>query len=186
LPFGRQSKAAIDYREQVAHREAAQAWTAHYYGAGLPEGGIELDAPSSAERVAGNAGVHLFTQDASLSAAEQMTLLLTNLQIVCAGAASDAKLTGIEPDEALRQQPSDQDVALTLLAQSPLIDKMDQSNADKEIDLVLSVAITEIARLLDEPETWSAVQKLARGVLDAGGKLSKADIELLLDSGQGA
>jgi hypothetical protein len=175
----------MDYREQVAHHEAAHAWTAHYYGAGLPEGGIDLDAGSSDEGASVHATVHLFNQNESLPVDEQMALLLTNLQIICAGAASDAKLKGIEPDEALRQQSGDEDVALKLLAQSPLIDKTDQSKAEKEIDLVLSVAVTEIARLLDKPETWSVVQKLARGVLDAGGKLSKLDIERLLAPEQG-
>jgi hypothetical protein len=175
----------MGYREQVAHHEAAHAWTAHYYGAGLAEGGINLDTHSSGEGASRSIGVHLFNQDASLPVDEQMALLLTNLQIICAGAASDAKLKGIEPDEALRQEPGDEDVALKLLAQSPLIDKTDQSRADKEIDLVLSVAVTEIARLLDKPETWSVVQRLARGVLEAGGKLSKVDIERLLGPGQG-
>jgi len=163
----------MNYREKVAHHEAAHAVIALHVGFGISEG-IDLDAPSSSvDGAFGNVGAYTADYDPALPPEVQRDDLLRNLQVFCAGAASDARNSGVEPREALSKQPGDEDAAIGMLEASPLI------GAKAENDHVLNLALQRVVTLLDRPEVWAKVERVARACLKAGGKLSKAEIELV-------
>ncbi|WP_460448299.1 hypothetical protein [Alsobacter sp. SYSU BS001988] len=81
----------------------------------MAEHGIDLNAPSSANDAFGHAGVLLIDDDDQLPLETQQWDLIRNFMVICAGAASDAKITGMEIGEALSRQVSDHNVALQAL-----------------------------------------------------------------------
>src|SRR4051794_22135660 len=100
----------MNYREQVAHHEAAHAIMGISLGPGI-SGGIDLDATTSVAGATGNIMASLFVPDATLPEEEQRRDLMRNLMIFCAGAASDARITGRSLADALKMQPGDQSAA---------------------------------------------------------------------------
>lgn len=171
----------MEFRERVAHHEAAHAVVAVRLGASVVEQGINLDATTSMEGAYGNAAVNIFQHDSDLSMEEQQQDLMRNLIIVCAGAASDAKLKGKPLREALHEQPGDERVALKLLADSSLTEKEDQSVRQKEETVLLDKALELAEKQLGNPIVWKAIQEVARASLNAGGRLAKPQIDEILD-----
>jgi len=163
----------MDYREQVAHHEAAHAVLAIRYNMGI-SGGIDLDAATSVDGAFGNAAVNLIVLDAELPIKEQRLDLARNLAVVCAGAASDARVKQIAPGDALDAQPGDYRFAVEAAMASSLVADPDEADyVVKEVGL--SHAVAEIAK----PDVWAVISRVAAAVLDAGGRLSQADIEAL-------
>lgn len=170
----------MDQRTRVAHHEAAHIWVANHQGAGIPEVGLNIDAPSSVEGAFGHAWVHFFEIDPGMDEIEQMELLARNTRIICAGAASDAKITGVELRQALENQPGDQALAIQRLRASPLIQREESDQAAKLVELILTNSLDRVAKLFAMKENWEAVRRVALAAIRAGGKLSKSEIEAAL------
>jgi hypothetical protein len=177
-PIGSQEAigVAMEHSEKVAHHEAAHAVIAVLCGAGLSDHGIDLNAPTSSPGAFGNAGAMLFDHDATLPKDEQQRLLLGNLMTICAGSASDAKISGIELSEALARQPGDKQKALQQLQSTPLIDQ-DGDGADVERDFLLEHVLDRLTKMLAKSEVWTIIQDVANAALLRGGVLSKADVQ---------
>jgi hypothetical protein len=137
------------------------------------EQGIDIDAPSSVEGAFGRAGVNIFRHDPTATEQEQQSLLRDNIAITCAGAASDARLTGRTLREALRRQPGDQRAAMQLLEASPLVQLRDREE-------VYQLLLNFTEELVNKPEIWNAIEQVAQACLDEGGQLSRAQIEAIL------
>jgi hypothetical protein len=112
----------MDYSERVAYHEAAHAVLAHRLGAQVLQQGIDITAPSSVEGAYGKAAVSVFAHEDTLDETEQRRAVVHSLAIICAGAASDAKILGRALPEALAQQPGDENVARNFLKSNPLIE----------------------------------------------------------------
>ncbi|MGT2478827.1 hypothetical protein ACU4GR_08010 (plasmid) [Methylobacterium oryzae CBMB20] len=172
----------MDYREQVAHHEAAHVVISHIFGGGPTEHGIDINAPSSMLGAFGNAGVQKLVHDPSLSEPEQRNDLIKNVAMTCAGAAADAWTMNRSLKQALQMQPSDLKVAQDEIAQSPLIQIAGRSpsavQADR--DAALQAGLDTAEYHLARPDVWALVQKVATACLANGGKLSKQQIEQLL------
>jgi hypothetical protein len=172
----------MQYRERVAHHEAAHMVLAVQIGAGIGDQGMDLNAPTSTEGAYGNATVMLLIHDASQTIEEQKEDLLRNLVIICAGAASDAKLMVRPLREALRRQPGDEKDARKLIAQSPLTEKNDEHTRREEEELLLNKALELAARQLEKPIVWKTIQEVARATLNEGGRLTKPQIEAIIET----
>jgi hypothetical protein len=173
----------MEHRARIAHHEAAHVVLAVFYGTGVNEQGIDLNASTSVEGAYGNAAVNLFAHDASLEQQEQQKDLLRNLCIVCAGAASDAKILNRSLREALSQQPGDEKVALRLLAQSTLISRENKSDAQKkEEECILEIALEKARDILGKTDVWALVEEIAQECLRKGGHLTKAEIEAMVQN----
>ena len=171
----------MNYRERVAHHEAAHAVLAHRLGAGVLPEGINLDAPTQMPGAFGNAAVNLLDHDSTLYPAEQQKDLLRNLAVVCAGAASDSKITGKPLSQALSDQPGDEKLARRLLDETPLIGTRDPQQRQAEQALVLDAALERAAHELADPVVWRAIEKVAQATVNAGGRLTKQQIEVVLE-----
>lgn len=163
----------MNEREQVAHHEAAHAVLAIRAGIGV-SGGIDLDAPTSVDGAFGQAAVNLLMLDDSLPVEEQKLDLARNLSIICAGAASDALITGATPLEALEAQPGDYSVALQHARSSSMVES-DEEAFYVVTELGLSHAIKEVARV----EVWAAIERIATAVIASGGQLEKDQVTAL-------
>jgi hypothetical protein len=155
----------VTFREQLAHHEAAHAVLALHFGAGLASQGIDLDAPTSVQGAYGTASVNLFVPDLTEPQAEQLKVCGSSLAIVCAGAASDARVLGIPLADALAAQPGDESTARQHVALYPF----GQTRGDQDNALTAGLEIAE--RTLQAPGVWDAVEAVAREVLIVGGKL---------------
>ena len=164
----------MDDRKKVAHHEAAHAVVAHSVGAGIVEGGIDIDAPSSVEGAYGRTAVNIFAHEESLTETQQKESVIHSLAIICAGAASDARLLNRPLDEALAAQSADASEAKKFLADNPLVE------TPEEAEFLLKEAMRYTAKILDRPEIWSAIELVAEECIKNDGKLSKAQIEGLL------
>ncbi len=142
-------------------------------GYGL-SGGIDLDAPTSVSGAFGTAAVNLLILDDTLSEDAQRLDLARNLAVICAGAAADAKVSGIDPVDALRAQPGDHALALDHALRSSIV----QSEEEAEY-VVLNIGLGQAVRLLDQFEIWAAVERVAAAVLAASGKLDADRVKLL-------
>ena len=165
-------------RIRVAHHEAAHVVLALRSSAGLSEHGIDLDAPTTVEDAYGIASVNVFDHDESVDEEQQRALLINSLAIICAGAASDAKLRGSALWASLRRQQGDRNAALKLLTASPLIDATNK----KEIVFVLRGTLKKTAQTLDDPAVWNEVKIVAQATLDSGGRLTRSQIEQAVSS----
>jgi hypothetical protein len=157
--------------KRIAHHEAAHSVMAILYGAGL-SGGIDLTAPTSVPGSFGVSAVSLFEPDPSLSEAEQQLEVVRSLVIICAGAASDAKLEGLTLQQAIAGQPGDLGVAQEHAKLHPIV-------SDGEIDYVIDIALSRAAQVLDRAEVWDAVEAVASAALANDGKLDRIAIEEL-------
>lgn len=163
----------MDNRARVAHHEAAHAVLSLRVGLGV-SGGIDLDAPTSVAGAFGQAAVALLVLDASLPEPEQRMDLARNLSVICAGAASDARILGIDAKDALVAQPGDRSVAIKHAADSAIVGSDEEAiHAVEEVGL--SVASKDVSR----PEVWAAIERLAAAVLEAGGQLDRDQVEQL-------
>jgi hypothetical protein len=160
----------LDEKERVAHHEAAHVVIAVLYGIAPTMHGIDLNVPTSAPGAFGNAGVATFDYDASLPGQQQRLDLVRNLAIICAGAASDARILSRPLDEALRAQVSDHQAARGYLALSPLI------SSEAEADYILEIGLARAAKLLDDNENWLLVETIAKAALGNDGALSRDEI----------
>lgn len=165
-------------RRQIAHHEAAHAIAGIWYGMGI-SGGIDLDASTSVAGAQGNVGVNLFLPDDALPDALQRQDLMRNLAVICAGAASDARLTGRSLEEAIAAQPGDRQAARDLIRTHPLVEAEPDDQVDELVGLLLERAMMMAARLLAKDEVWCVVEEVAASCLSAGGTISKADIETI-------
>ena len=171
----------MEFRRRVAHHEAAHAVIAYLHGLGLSEHGIDLDAETSVEGAYGGAGVLLIAPDPEAEAAAERLALFQNLMVVCAGAASDAKIELRELRAALSAQPGDERVALSLLAESTTIEAETTEEREAQTSYVLQLALGHVREKLDKPEVWNAVTSLADKVVRNGGVLSKSQIDCHLE-----
>jgi hypothetical protein len=160
-------------REKVAHHEAAHAVLSIRAGFGV-SGGIDLDAPTSVGGAYGNAAVNLLELDDALPEHEQRMDLARNIAVICAGAASDAKISGIEPCKALRAQPGDLKVALEHAGGSTMV-----RSPKEAVHVVMRIGLLQAVRLINCPEVWLAVERVAAAVLAAGGKLDGNQVTML-------
>lgn len=163
----------MDYRQRVAHHEAAHVVISAHFGGGPTLHGIDINAASSVSGAFGNAGVGLPDHDNTLPIEEQRFDLTKNIAIICAGAAADARTTNRNINDALQSQPGDLAVARAEIAKSPLV------GADEDED-VLQAGLATAETLLAKPDFWDAVVKIAEACLANDGKLSKDEIEALL------
>lgn len=170
----------MNFRARIAHHEAAHIVVAIIVGAGITDHGIDLDAPTSAPGAFGRAGTNLFIPDPDLPKPEQMRALANNLAIVCAGAASDAKLTSITPAQALQMQNGDETVAKRLIAGSDLIDETEREREKEENYVLYEVGLAKAVELIDKPDVWEKIQRVAIACLSSGGRLSKEQIESIV------
>lgn len=163
----------MNHTEQVAYHEAAHAVLAIHYGMGL-SGGIDLNAETSVDGAFGNVAVNLWQFDSSTSLQEQKSVLVCNLAVICAGAASDAKLKGIPLTSALDAQPGDYKKAVEIARTCGLA-------ADEyEVDfMVKEVGLVRASRDAEKREVWEAIVRVATATLEAGGKLSKEKVAAL-------
>jgi hypothetical protein len=166
----------MDDRTRVAYHEAAHAVLAYRLGGHVLEPGIDIDAPSSVTGAYGRAGVTVFAHDDRLDEREQQTAVKHSVAIMCAGAASDAKILGRNLPDALAHQPGDEKAARELLKSSPSV------TSPEEIEVVLQGGLKYAARLLERSEIWKAIDAVAQACLKAGGNLSKVEIDRLLDA----
>jgi hypothetical protein len=160
-------------RERVAHHEAAHAVLSLRAGFGV-SGGIDLDAQTSVEGAFGNAAVALSMLDADLPTAQQQMELGRNLSVICAGAASDARILEIDPEDALLAQPGDYGVAIQYAAGSSII-----GNVKDAEYVVTQIALPVAVRDVGRPEVWQAIERLAAALLEAGGRLDRDQVEAL-------
>jgi hypothetical protein len=160
-------------REQIAHHEAAHAVLAIRAGVGV-SGGIDLDAPTSVDGAFGQAAVNLLVLDDSLPVNEQRLDLARNLSIICAGAASDARITGAKPLEALEAQPGDYSLALQHARSSSVVESEEEAK-HVVTEVGLSHAVKEVARA----EVWAAIKRIATAVIASGGQLGKDQVTTL-------
>jgi hypothetical protein len=161
-------------RLKVAHHEAAHAVVAYTVGAGI-HAGIDLDTPSSVGGAFGCAAVNIFSpprEDEGLQEAQE--ILLSNIKIVCAGAASDAKILRRDIYKALDEQPGDKSFAEELLKNSPLIGSLE------EAQFVLNKGLCLVEKMLQDPQIWGAVESIAQNCIKEKGRLSKIEIEKIL------
>jgi hypothetical protein len=167
-------------RSQIAHHEAAHVVVASLYGLEVDDQGINLDAETSVAGARGNSGVKLI--DLTLSAEDDLiTDLAQNMAIICAGAASDAKITGATPANALAHQPGDFSVAMEMAHTYPYL--MSDANYPEAIKYGLLMAVDQ----LNKPDVWAVVESIAAACLEStDGRLSSADIEVLLQPLYGA
>jgi hypothetical protein len=167
----------VEYRTQVAYHEAAHIVVSVAFRLEVPDRGIDLDSATSVEGAHGNALVNLIVDDPGLSQAERRNDLVRNLAIVCAGAASDARLLGRSLRDALRQQPSDESVALDLIRASPLLSSDENGSPDTEGEFVLALGLETAESKLQSPSVWAAVETIAKAAVRAGGQLTRAEIQ---------
>lgn len=172
----------MEYREQVAHHEAAHVVISHIFGGGPTGHGIDLDAPTSVPGAFGNAGVATLIHDPDLPEKEQKIDLGRNVAIILAGAAADARTKGCAIDEALQSQPSDVRIARDTIARSPLIPTAgrDPAEVQEEREIVFRIGLQLAEQRLARPDIWAQVETIATACLANGGKLSKQQIEQLL------
>ncbi|EIZ81893.1 hypothetical protein WYO_5481 [Methylobacterium sp. GXF4] len=172
----------MEYREQVAHHEAAHVVISHIFGGGPTGHGIDLDAPTSVAGAFGNAGVATLIHDPDLPEDEQRKNLGRNVAIILAGAVADTRTKGCAVDEALQAQPSDVRIAQDTIALSPLISTADRDPAEvqEERKIVFQVGLQLAEQRLARPDIWAQVVTIATACLANGGKLSKQQIEKLL------
>ncbi len=168
----------MTHDERVAHHEAAHAVFAILGGAGLSVAGINLNTPSSVEGAFGNADTNVYIHDDELPPSEQMWQLICNLRTICAGAASDAKISGIPVRDALARQKGDEGRAYEQLHSTPLIDQ-GSDGAAAEREMVLGIALTRVSTKLAEPTVWATVEAIAKAAIERGGILPKAEIEAI-------
>lgn len=116
----------MDDRRRVAHHEAAHAVLSLRARLGV-SGGINLDAPTSVEGSFGQAAVALLVLDSSLPESEQRPDLARNVSVICAGAASDARILGIDPGDALIAQPGDRSLAIRHAADSAIVSSEEEA-----------------------------------------------------------
>lgn len=160
----------MQYREQVAHHEAAHAVMALIVGHGLSHHGMNIDAPTSVAGAFGQTGVMTFSADLSQTADDQFEDLGCLLAVTLAGAASDARIKGVELEVALEAQPGDLQVAKGLCSQYPFAQGEGETVA-------LRYGLQIAASKLEAEEAWEAVCAVARACLAANGQLSKKQIE---------
>ncbi len=111
-----------------------------------------------------------FEADLVQGEAEQFRDLGNLLAVTLAGAASDARIKGIDPMEALRDQPGDLQVAKDFCSQYPFAQSDGQATA---LHYGMQIAIKK----LEKSEAWAAVCAVARACLAANGQLTKEQIE---------
>lgn len=163
----------MEHREQVAHHEAAHAVVALYLGMGVC-GGIDLDAVTSMEGAFGNAAVNLFVADPSLPLEDQRLDLIRNLAVICAGAASDAKVKGETLENALEAQLGDRAVAIDHARAHPIV------GSDEEAEhVVMKLGLPHAGTLVGKASVWDAIVRVAEAALSAGGKLDAAEVTAL-------
>lgn len=160
----------MNHRERVAHHEAAHAVIAIFYKAGLTAHGIDLNAPTSVQGASGNAGVNIYVPDFSDPEPELRITCISNLAIICAGAAADARIEGTPLRGALASQTGDEAVARQEAARYPFC------STPAEIEGALVVALDVVWNVLAKPHVWSAVEALAAKLLAQGGKLSSRQV----------
>lgn len=163
----------MNHREQVAHHEAAHAVLAICAGIGV-NGGIDLDASTSVDGAFGQAAVNLLVIDNSMSVAEQRQDLARNLKIICAGAASDARIKGITPLEALQAQPGDYGVALRHARSSAVVESEEEAQY-----VVNEVGLSHAVEALSRAEVWAAIERVAAAVIVSGGRLDQNQVEAI-------
>jgi hypothetical protein len=160
----------MEYREQVAHHEAAHAVMALIVRHGLSHHGMDIDAPSSVSGATGKTGVMTFAADLNQPEADQFNDLGALLAVTLAGAAADARIRGVDLWNALQAQPGDLGAAQVFCAQYPFAQGPDEAMA-----LKMGLEIAE--KRLAWPGAWDAVCAVAAACLAAGGRLTKAEIE---------
>ncbi|MCJ2115710.1 hypothetical protein MKK65_03730 [Methylobacterium sp. J-001] len=172
----------MNYREQVAHHEAAHVVISHIFRGGPTAHGIDINAPSSMIGAFGNAGVQKLVHDPALPKEEQRNDLIKNVAMTCAGAAADARTMNRPLTQALLMQLGDLKVAQTEIAQSPLIPTSGRSPSTVQVDRdeALQAGLETAEHHLARPDIWALVEKIAKACLANGGKLSKEEIEDLL------
>lgn len=158
-------------RERIAHHEAAHAVLALYFGMTL-SCGIDLDGATSVAGASGTVGVNLFVADLNVPEAEQQIDLVRNLAVFCAGAASDAKLRGEQPDYALTKQPGDRKAAIAHALNHPLVSSME------EAEYVVSMALTKASQYLEKDEIWDWIARVAAACV-LSSKMQQPAIEAL-------
>lgn len=166
----------MNYREKVAHHEAAHVVVSARYGGGPMLHGIDINAASSVAGAFGNAGVGTLVHDDTLSLDQQQVDLMRNLIIICAGAGADARTNATDIRGAFGKQPGDHSAAVAAIVQSPLTTDPGQ----EEIDFLLGIALDRTEEVLAEPHVWDMVERIAAACLSNDGRLSKAQIEEIL------
>jgi hypothetical protein len=161
-------------RDRIAHHEAAHVVMSVLQGLSVPERGIDIDAPTSVPGATGNVMVNLFNVDANADELVRRALIVSNLEIVCAGAVSDAKIRGRPLRDALRRQPSDERLALELLRNSSLLEEPGEAEA------LINRALKRVEARFKNKRVWDAIHELAKACIKTGGRLSKLQIEQVL------
>lgn len=162
---------ALTHREIVAHHEAAHSVIAVCCGPGV-SGGIDLNAATSVAGAFGNTKVYLFAPDASQPIGVQERDALRNAAIICAGAASDAKLHAIGLNQALVAQPGDHAFVHSHLATHPCVPAGD-------IVSVVAVGLATADFHLAKAHVWDAVESVATACLSNGGTIDAATIRAI-------
>lgn len=161
-------------RERIAFHEAAHVTVAVEAGLSVQDGGIDIDAPSSVDGAYGRALLHFFQQRRAQIDEDNAQVLLVNLTVALAGAVSDSKFLGKTLRQSLRDQSGDEAEARKLIVEATAIDKED------EIERILEMALKKTEAVLNNSRLWRKVETLAKSVMEAGGKLSKIEIEAAL------
>jgi hypothetical protein len=164
----------MNHREQVAYHEAAHVVISHLYGGGPTDNGIDINAESSVAGSFGNASVGLLEPDDSISTEDQQLDLIKNIAIICAGAASDAKILGITIDDAIEDQSSDFNAAWAAINSSRLVTSIEEGES------VFDLGLKRAESLLADKGRWALVEKIALACIENGGNLSKMAIGKLL------
>lgn len=164
----------MNYKEEVAHHEAAHVVMSHLFGGGPATNGININTASSVQGASGNAGVCLIVHDETLCLEDQHHNLIRNVAIICAGAAADARTTKVSIEEAMKAQPSDWAAAWAEINNSPLV------TTSEEGAIVYDLGVQQADRALKIGSNWDLVEKIAKACVANNGMLSKSDIDDLL------
>jgi hypothetical protein len=155
--------------ELVCH-EAAHAVFSYRATKRVGDRGIDLaHRPEHSAR--GGAACFLFEDDPELPLADRKLLLMSNLKIICAGPACDAKLTGKSLGQSLRDQWSDHRNAVRQLMDAKIIERANEATAIAEMVTVLRLALEAARKSLDTPEVWALIVSVGKAVQEAAGKL---------------
>lgn len=166
--------------ERIAHHEAAHAVLTILAGLDVAAEGIDLAYTNPSTGSSGGLFGNLFDIDLSalkspeLETQQQENMKEINLNgaIVAAGAASDAKLLGLDPWEALQEQPSDLRMMRNLLKRAQL------SSSPKVEEAHIRSQLREAVLALQNPIFWEAIEAVATAVLTRS-PLPGTDIETI-------
>jgi hypothetical protein len=171
---------SLNLWELVCH-EAAHAVISYRATKRVTDAGIDL-AHRTHPGARGGVSCFLFEDDPQLSLADRRLLLMSNLKIICAGPACDAKLTGKSLERSLRDQWSDHQDAVGQLMDAKIIERTNEATARLEMVTVLRLALEAVRKSLDNPVVWELIETVGKSVQEAGGKLPGPRIVAIIEA----